>query len=185
MSRLSLKRHPDTPCAAIHSIAGFAKRDGNQLWLQFRAIGNTEGIVWPLGDHENRNWTQQDGLWQHSCFEFFARAINGTRYFETNFATSNHWAAYDFVDYRTGMRKIENMEMVGAVSTVWANRAELSARLVIPSNLADKDWLGGLSAILEAKDGTKSYWALAHPPGKPDFHHEACFATELPAPRTS
>ena len=29
----------------------------------------------------------------------------------------------------------------------------------------------GLSAILEEEDGTKSYWALAHPPDKPDFHH--------------
>src|SRR3546814_3736372 len=28
-----------------------------------------------------------------------------------------------------------------------------------------------LSAVIEELDGTKSYWALAHPPGKPDFHH--------------
>ena len=28
-----------------------------------------------------------------------------------------------------------------------------------------------------------SYWALAHPPGKPDFHHPDCFALELPAAR--
>jgi hypothetical protein len=34
----------------------------------------------------------------------------------------------------------------------------------------------GLSAVLEEQDGTKSYWALAHPPGgKPDFHHPDCF----------
>jgi hypothetical protein len=41
----------------------------------------------------------------------------------------------------------------------------------------------GVSAILEDRDGTKSYWALAHPPGKPDFHDPACFALELAAPR--
>ena len=40
----------------------------------------------------------------------------------------------------------------------------------------------GLCAVIEEKDGTKSYWALAHPPGdKPDFHDPACFALELPA----
>jgi hypothetical protein len=34
---------------------------------------------------------------------------------------------------------------------------------------------------LEEQDGTKSYWALAHPPGdKPDFHDPACFAAHLP-----
>ena len=40
----------------------------------------------------------------------------------------------------------------------------------------------GLSAIIEETDGTKSYWALAHPPGEePDFHDPACFALELAA----
>ena len=39
-----------------------------------------------------------------------------------------------------------------------------------------------LSAVIEEVDGTKSYWALRHPPGAPDFHHPDCFALELPAP---
>ena len=34
----------------------------------------------------------------------------------------------------------------------------------------------GFSAILEEEDGTISYWALAHAPGRPDFHHPDCFA---------
>lgn len=37
----------------------------------------------------------------------------------------------------------------------------------------------GLSAVIEEADGTKSYWALAHPPGKPDFHHGDGFALEM------
>lgn len=40
----------------------------------------------------------------------------------------------------------------------------------------------GMSAVIEEQEGTKSYWALAHPPGKPDFHHPACFAITLPTP---
>jgi len=28
-----------------------------------------------------------------------------------------------------------------------------------------------LASVIEAGDGTLSYWALRHPPGKPDFHH--------------
>jgi len=41
----------------------------------------------------------------------------------------------------------------------------------------------GLSAVLEAHDGTRSYWALRHPPGQPDFHHPDAFAVTLePAP---
>jgi hypothetical protein len=33
--------------------------------------------------------------------------------------------------------------------------------------------------VLEENDGGKSYWALAHSPAKPDFHHTDCFALEL------
>lgn len=39
-----------------------------------------------------------------------------------------------------------------------------------------------ISAVIEETDGTKSYWALAHPAGKPDFHHPTCFAATLPPP---
>jgi hypothetical protein len=34
-------------------------------------------------------------------------------------------------------------------------------------------WRVGLTAVVEARDGSLSYWALAHPPGKPDFHSAA------------
>ena len=40
----------------------------------------------------------------------------------------------------------------------------------------------GLSMVIEELDGTKSYWALAHPPGAPDFHHPACFAHQVEPP---
>jgi hypothetical protein len=45
---------------------------------------------------------------------------------------------------------------------------------------AEQSWRLGLSAVLEEKDGTKSYWALAHPnPDKPDFHLADCFTAKL------
>ena len=43
----------------------------------------------------------------------------------------------------------------------------------------------GLSAVIEAMDGTKSYWALAHAPGPPDFHNRDCFTARLAAPTPS
>lgn len=43
-------------------------------------------------------------------------------------------------------------------------------------------WILGMSAVIEEVDGTKSFWALAHPPGKPDFHHPDCFTLKVPAP---
>jgi hypothetical protein len=43
----------------------------------------------------------------------------------------------------------------------------------------DAGWRLGLSALIEETSGRKSYWALAHPPGKADFHHPDCFVHEL------
>jgi hypothetical protein len=39
-----------------------------------------------------------------------------------------------------------------------------------------------VSAVLEARDGSLSYWALRHPPGRPDFHHRDGFALTLEPP---
>jgi len=43
----------------------------------------------------------------------------------------------------------------------------------------DASWRLALSAVIEETNGNKSYWALAHPSGKPDFHHKDGFAYEL------
>ena len=46
---------------------------------------------------------------------------------------------------------------------------------------SDAIWRLGVSAVIEETSGSLSYWALAHPAGKADFHHSDCFAHELPA----
>ena len=48
-------------------------------------------------------------------------------------------------------------------------------------------WLGlamvvlGLAAIIEETNGDISYFALAHAPGKPDFHHRDSFVISIEA----
>jgi hypothetical protein len=38
------------------------------------------------------------------------------------------------------------------------------------------------AAVIEEQGGVISYWALAHPGEKPDFHDPACFAASLAPP---
>jgi hypothetical protein len=118
-----------------------------------------------------------DELWRTTCFETFLRAVGADSYREWNFAPSGQWAAYDFSKYREDMAEAE----VGSPPyirvednlTWWA----LGATIAID---ADKSWELGLSVVLEETEGTKSYWALAHPPGgKPDFHDPGCFVARL------
>ncbi len=45
-------------------------------------------------------------------------------------------------------------------------RARIAADLPAPAQVA-------LNAVIEHTDGGKQYWALAFPPGKPEFHSEA------------
>jgi hypothetical protein len=116
-------------------------------------------------------------LWRHTCFELFLRAGGGTDYCEFNFSPSLEWAAYRFEDYRHGMQPLEipapRIEIRQDADTF-----ELQAGLNLTS-VADADWRLGLSAVIEETNGDISYFALAHAPGKPDFHHAQAFALPL------
>ena len=117
-----------------------------------------------------------ENLWERTCFEAFLRCQTGPGYREWNFAPSGDWAAYDFTSYRDGRSDAEVAAPYVRVEdnmTWWA----LGATIAVD---AESAWQLGLSVILEQTCGTKSYWAIAHSQGKPDFHDPACFAVHLP-----
>jgi len=124
-----------------------------------------------------------DELWRHTCFEAFVQAAPGPAYCELNFAPSTQWAAYRFDSYRTGMRLAAEIgaPRIAVQSTPARYKLEASLELAALSRLPrNAGWRLGLAAVIEEASGNKSYWALAHPPGKPDFHHADCFALEFP-----
>jgi hypothetical protein len=52
----------------------------------------------------------------------------------------------------------------------------LSAQVSLAGLIARGDAVRvALAAVLEDEHGALSYWALAHAPGRPDFHHAAGF----------
>jgi hypothetical protein len=116
-------------------------------------------------------------LWKTTCFEAFLRESGNEAYQEWNFAPSGQWAAYSFSDYREEMAELEvrtppYIRMEDNL-TWWTLGATIAVE-------AGKSWDINLTAVLEEKDGTKSYWALAHPAEKPDFHSPDCFVAKLP-----
>ena len=178
--QLSLVPHPSTPpadptfklWATVDHAASFGAMATTNIWFGIGAPAAR--FVIPELSEQSRS----DGLWQTTCFEAFLKADGAEAYREWNFAPSGAWAAYDFTDYREGM---ENAEIQAPPYlrmednfTWWTVGATISVD-------ADKAWDLGLSAVIEERDGTKSYWAIAHPPSdKPDFHHRDCFAVRLP-----
>lgn len=120
-----------------------------------------------------------DELWQHTCFEAFIRTGAGDAYYEFNFAPSTQWAAYRFDSYRAGMSIAYEIALPTAEVAKSSEQFTLRVPLSLP-NLFLSTWRVALSAVIEETNGAKSYWALAHAPGKPDFHHADAFALELP-----
>jgi hypothetical protein len=180
--RQVLKLHPDSRCAAVAGVAAEVTRPGpGLLALRYLVTGATSELVLPAPAAP----TRADELWRHTCFEAFVRAPTVGAYYEFNFAPSTQWAAYRFDRYRDGMAAADRLgpPHIEAGSTV--EGFELTVLLDLddaPGLPQDAPWRLGLSAVIEEACGRTSYWALAHPPGKPDFHHADCFALQLPAP---
>lgn len=179
--RTALKRHPDSFCAAVAGIDAEVRRHApGGMMLRFVVTGRLVALRAPPPDSPGR----ADGLWRHTCFEAFLRAPSGEAYYEFNFSPSRQWAAYRFDGYRRGMAPAEGLEPPRINVTADEQRLELTAALAlrrVPDLPRGSAWRVALSAVIEETAGGLSYWALAHPPGEPDFHHSDCFALELPA----
>jgi len=125
-----------------------------------------------------------DDLWQGTCFETFISLDSDEGYLEYNFSPSSDWAIYVFEGYRDGMMP----EYGRHVERSWTEQSSVrlahTVLIELDRNPSTERLAIGLSAVIEETDGTKSYWALRHPPGKPDFHHPDCFALTLGAPES-
>ena len=177
--RQSLRRHPDSLCcAAAHIEVEIARPRADRLALSYLVTGNMSDIRIPPVTASERG----DELWRHTCFEAFVRASSGGEYYEFNFAPSTQWAAYRFNDYRSGMCVAAEIGAppIEVRSSPDCYTLHASLKLDCLSGLSRKaSWRLGLSALIEDTSGHKSYWALAHPHGKPDFHHADCFVHEF------
>jgi hypothetical protein len=181
MERLALVRHPETACDAVTGIDVAVDRAGSELTLQYRVFGDISGLVLPEPGPVER----ADDLWRTTCFEAFVRKDGGPGYCEFNLSPSTQWAAYAFSAYRDSMRELDiPPPRIKTDHTFPADVGfELRTSLTLPASFEPDLWHVGLSAVIEECGGRKSYWAVKHAPGAPDFHHEDCFALKLAAAR--
>jgi hypothetical protein len=169
---LDLSAHPATPPDTVRFVTAQIDRDRTGLQLRYVVEADPERLVLPPAQKPYR----ADGLWQTTCFELFVLDEDGS-YREFNFSPSTQWAAYRFRAYREGreLLGVDSPPVIGG----WFEPFGLLLSVFIDVEIEAGSRLG-LSAIIEETGGRKSYWALAHPLGDPDFHHWDCFALELP-----
>lgn len=173
MIRHELICHPSTPPRTVQYVGVSLERTATSLKLMYIVEGPTEALKMPVPQKPYRT----DGLWQTTCFELFYRNAR-PGYLEFNFSPSSQWAAYRFADYRSDGEPLDVDEPPACILSDegYALLYTVSLGAIGPAPMAIN-----LTAVIEETDGTKSYWALAHPDGPPDFHDPACFVLELPA----
>ena len=176
--RVELKPHPDAASSAVSSIEAEVARDWTYgVAITFRVRGDLSRICLP-GRAEPKH---VDGLWRTTCFEVFLGDAGGEAYCEFNLSPSTEFASYEFDRYREGMTG-GSCAPPAITTSMRACQYELSTELNFRRAVkvhGEGPLRLGVSAVIEEASGAKSYWALAHPPGKPDFHHADSFALEL------
>ena len=178
MQTQELVAHPAFPPAGVSSIAArVIGRDQNWLRVRWRIEGSQKLVI-PAFAGRGR----ADELWQTTCFEMFLKPTGGSAYCEFNLSPSERWAAYDFAAYREGMAE-RPMPREPDCTLRRGSSFTIFDAAVPAAGLPQAECAMALAAVVEEEGGVKSYWGLLNPnPDKPDFHHEDCFALDLPAP---
>ncbi|MDE1917594.1 MAG: DOMON-like domain-containing protein [Sphingomonadales bacterium] len=172
METYSLVCHADTPPLRVQSVDVSWREEHDTLTLCWRVAGAEALIVPKPADTPMR----KDGLWQTSCCEFFLSDAHGYR--EVNLSPSGDWAAYGFSGYRSGMAQVP----FAAPAIRLEHGEPFSLSATMPANILWGAHHASLTAVIEEEGGHKSYWALAHGEGQPDFHAPSCFILPLGAP---
>ena len=179
---MQLLPHPDSAPGPVRQFDGTAAygADG-ALQLSWTLRGDLFRLRIPPATTPR----SADELWRHTCFEAFVADPHSSGYLELNFAPSGEWAAYGFRSYRTGMAPLPLKKIPAAR---WHQAAD---KLTLAVDFRMDDLPGppgprppvalrvGLAAVLESDQGALTWWALRHPPGKPDFHHADAFALQV------
>jgi hypothetical protein len=174
MTTKTLHCHPATPADAVRALSvEIVQSPEACLTLRYRLAGDFAKISLPAAQASGTG----DGLWQHTCFEAFV-AGQTPAYHEFNFSPSGQWAAYAFAGYR------ERVPWdIGQAPAIEVSRSQdqlmLTAHIMADDLPAGDRLQLGLTAVVEATDGSLSYWALHHTGERPDFHDRASFTHSL------
>ena len=180
--QLTLHPHPASAASAATQLVATVERPApDTIRVRFRLTADMRALVVPPLAVPAR----ADELWRTTCFELFVQASDaGEAYSEFNFSPSSRWAAYDFAGYRLRRAQLPEVAALSIATAAQDDALELAASLTLPAGsplVAAPLWRIAPTAVIEQRGGHFGWWALAHPPGHPDFHDSHCFAAELRA----
>lgn len=176
---VTLMRHPDSHSGAVSNVGARVSRESRgTLAITYSIEGDCARLRVP----PPRPPRIAQGLWQHTCCECFIAVKGEPGYHEFNFAPSGEWCAYAFAKYREGGPLSDGALNPQITVRSRADRIELDTAISLDRLSAMHSHASlalALSTVIEDEHGGLTYWALKHPPGRPDFHHPDAFALEL------
>ncbi|MBU6429762.1 MAG: DOMON-like domain-containing protein, partial [Cyanobacteria bacterium REEB65] len=121
-------------------------------------------------------------LWEQTCFECFLASSGRPGYWEFNLSPAGHWNVYRFDSYRAGMQDETAFEALPFSVFSRPGFCEVAATIsMLDLGVAERSWQLAIATVVAQVSGGTSYWALAHPGDRPDFHHPESFLVQLAA----
>ena len=150
-------------------ISALISNDGYSLEIVFELTARLAVLKIPEFDPSKSE--RKDNLWEHTCFEIFLAQKGKPDYLEFNISPSGDWNVYCFSGYRKGMKQEDSFKTLPVEVKILSDQ-KLKLKISIDAGVF-KNFSGidvGLSAVIERRNGGKSYWAVSHPGVIPDFH---------------
>lgn len=174
--------HPTTACPDVLALhARVSGASGGAWHLRFELAADLGTLRVPAADETPG---ARDQLWRHTCFEAFVGQPDSSSYHEFNFSPAGHWAAWRF-----GAERVRHPDAPALPAPrLECNRTDrrLTLDAWLPASAlpdGNGECLLGLCAVVESANGRLSYWALAHPRAKPDFHDRRGWLARGPTTR--
>jgi hypothetical protein len=185
LSRPSLG-HENLKGHEILKVNATPERDSTLLCVEFEMRGDLTELLIPRPTSIGESFCQRrDGLWKHTCFElFFATDLPNT-YWELNSSPAGDWNFYRFENYRQGQveeRGISQVRHEIKIDTpsLWRSQVSVDLRGVPEfRDLKAQDISLGITAVIEGKNQSESFWAIQHCGLQPDFHIRESFLVKI------
>lgn len=175
----SLIPFPDPDLPDI-TIEGKVTRKSNLLTVHYALAGEFDEIFLPAS---SANPARKDELWKTTCLEFFIAVKNLPEYWEFNMSPSGDWNVFRMEAYRRiGFREEASIQRLQF--DVWEDTNGLVLDAAVDLNpiiQTDQILEVGVTAIVQTRNGSETYWALLHPAPQADFHLRESFILAMAA----
>lgn len=165
------------------AIEGWLERRGETLILEFQlscaAEQGENAILWPPAAGQPQ---RRDGLWEHTCLEWFLAHPHGEAYWEFNLCPNGDWNVYALDGYRRGLRPDPHYSALPVERSGNGRISRFRATATLPATLISAQPAElelAVTAVLEQRGGAISYWALHHGGGEADFHRRDGFRLRI------